>query len=116
MPRPKQAGAGTAVAAPRRTCYFRGPMDGAPEAEAPTAGLPPGRAIDRSGGSAPLLRRRKAAPQTGSQRRGIVVTLVMILLLAPLVALSPWVLSGALIVACGIYVAFEFALVKVPLH
>jgi CBS domain containing-hemolysin-like protein len=91
-------------------------MDGAPEAEAPTAGLPARRPIDRSGGSAPLLRRKKVAPQTGSQRRGIVLTLVMILLLGPLIALSPWVLSAVLIFTCGIYVAFEFALVKVPLH
>jgi len=62
------------------------------------------------------MRRRRVAPQTGSQKRGIVLTLVMIAFLAPLVALSPWVLSAALILACAIYVAFEFALVKVPIH
>jgi CBS domain containing-hemolysin-like protein len=91
-------------------------MDGAPEAEAPTAPRPPGSAIARSAAPTLMLRRRKAAPQTVSQRRGVVLTLVMILMLAPLVALSPWVLSASLILACGIYVAYEFALVKVPLH
>ncbi|HET6585622.1 MAG TPA: hemolysin family protein [Nannocystaceae bacterium] len=92
-------------------------MDGAPEAEAPTAPrLPPGRSIVTSAGSSPLFRRRKPAAETVSQRRGIVLTLVLLALLAPLVALSPWVLSASLILACGIYVAFEFALVKLPLH
>jgi hypothetical protein len=43
-------------------------------------------------------------------------TLVALAVLTPLAILSPWMLSAILIGACGIYVAFEFALVKVPLH
>ncbi len=91
-------------------------MDGAPEAEV----SPPAGVIVRSASiqtPGPALRPRRAAPQqTGSQRRGIVLTLVMLAVLGPLVAMSPWVLSAVLILLCGVYVAFEFALVKVQQH
>lgn len=50
-----------------------------------------------------------------SQKRAVISTLVLIALVAPLAALSPWILSLLLIVTCGVYVAFEFALVKVPM-
>ena len=46
----------------------------------------------------------------------MVVTLLLLAVLAPLATLSPWTLSACLILGCAIYVAFEFALVKVPLH
>lgn len=51
-----------------------------------------------------------------SQKRSLVATLVVIALLAPLATLSPWILSVLLIATCGVYVAFEFALVKVPMR
>ncbi len=42
---------------------------------------------------------------------------VMLLVIGlPMILLSPWILSVALILTCGIYVAFEFALVKIPLR
>lgn len=49
-------------------------------------------------------------------KRGLVGTLLLLAVLAPLAALSPWTLSLCLILGCAIYVAFEFALVKVPVH
>lgn len=49
-------------------------------------------------------------------KRGLVATLVALAVLAPLMSLSPWSLSAGLIVGCGVCVAFEFALVKVPLR
>src|SRR5688572_1841883 len=92
-------------------------MDGASDADAPTAqGISPGRSVAASARSPRAVRPRKRAVQPVSQRRGIVITLLLLAMLAPLVALSPWVLSGALILGCAIYVAFEFALVKLPLH
>lgn len=51
-----------------------------------------------------------------SQKRALVTTVIVIGALAPLATLSPWILSVLLIAACGIYVAFEFALVKVPMR
>jgi CBS domain containing-hemolysin-like protein len=51
-----------------------------------------------------------------SQKRALITTLIVIAALAPLATLSPWILSVLLIAACGIYVAFEFALVKVPMR
>jgi CBS domain containing-hemolysin-like protein len=51
-----------------------------------------------------------------SQKKGIIATLIALAVLAPVAALSPWLLSVALILACGVYVAFEFALVKVPMR
>jgi len=49
-------------------------------------------------------------------KRGLVATLLLLAVLAPLAAMSPWTLSLCLILGCAIYVAYEFALVKVPLH
>jgi CBS domain containing-hemolysin-like protein len=92
-------------------------MEGAPEADASTPARPPPRPKHvNAAGSAILLRPRRPAAQTGSQRRGMVLTLVMLALLGPLVVLSPWVLSAVLILLCGVYVAFEFAIVKIQIH
>lgn len=55
-------------------------------------------------------------PPSSSQKRGVVTTLVLLALVAPLATLSPWILSVLLILTCGVYVAFEFALVKVPMR
>ena len=55
-------------------------------------------------------------PKARSQKKGIIVTVVLLAVLAPLASLSPWALSVALIAACGVFVAFEFALVKVPMR
>jgi hypothetical protein len=55
-------------------------------------------------------------PPSRSQKKGIVVTLIVVGVAAPLAAISPWVLSAFLILGCAIYVAFEFALVKVPMR
>jgi CBS domain containing-hemolysin-like protein len=52
---------------------------------------------------------------SSSQKRAIVTTLVLVALVAPLAALSPWILSVLLIATCGVYVSFEFALVKMPM-
>lgn len=52
----------------------------------------------------------------GAGKRGLVLTLVVLAIFAPIATISPWTLSLCLILGCGIYVAFEFALVKVPLH
>lgn len=52
----------------------------------------------------------------GSGKRGLVATLLLLAVLAPLASLSPWTLSACLILGCAVYVAFEFALVKVPMH
>jgi CBS domain containing-hemolysin-like protein len=46
----------------------------------------------------------------------MVVTVLCVIALAGLSVLSPWLLSAALIAGCGVYVAFEFALVKVSLR
>ncbi len=51
-----------------------------------------------------------------SQSRGIVATLIVVAVVAPVAMLSPWLLSVALILSCGIYVSFEFALVKIPIR
>lgn len=51
-----------------------------------------------------------------SNTTGLVATLIAVALLVPLVLISPWILSTVLIVACGIYVSFEFALVQVSLR
>lgn len=56
------------------------------------------------------------SPTSPSPKRSVVSTLVVIAILAPLAALSPWLLSATLIFGCAIYVAFEFALVKVPMR
>jgi CBS domain containing-hemolysin-like protein len=54
----------------------------------------------------------KRAPVPPS-RKVIAVTLLLVVTLLALSAMSPWLLSAALILGCGVYVAFEFALVKV---
>jgi len=54
--------------------------------------------------------------QPRSNTTGLVATLIALGLLIPLVLISPWVLSIVLIVLCGIYVSFEFALVQVSLR
>lgn len=51
-----------------------------------------------------------------SQKQGIITTLIVVALLVPVALLSPWVLSLVLIFSCGVYVAFEFALVKMPIR
>ena len=57
-----------------------------------------------------------ALARGGSNKRGLVLTLFLLAIFTPLALLSPWSLSLCLILGCGTYVAFEFALVKVPLH
>lgn len=59
-------------------------------------------------------KRRARASSTG--RGGLVFTLLLTAILGYLLSLSPWALSAGLIVGCGLYVAFEFALVKVSVH
>ena len=44
------------------------------------------------------------------------MTLALIAGAIALSTLSPWALSVTLILACGVYVAFEFALVKIPMR
>ncbi len=46
----------------------------------------------------------------------MVSTIIMLAVAAPLMAISPWLLSAGLILGCGIYVAYEFALVKIPIR
>ncbi len=48
--------------------------------------------------------------------KAVVITLGVVALLILLASLSIWLLSFALIFACGIYVAFEFALVQASLR
>ncbi len=59
---------------------------------------------------------RPPKPSSRSQKTGLIVTLVLLAIAAPIAALSPWALSAALIVVCGVCVAFEFALVKIPVR
>ena len=51
-----------------------------------------------------------------SGKRGVFLTLLLIAVVVPLFTLSPWILSVGLIATCGVYVAFEFALVKISLR
>lgn len=46
----------------------------------------------------------------------ILTTLALLLVLGPLLFRSPWLLSVGLILFCGLFVAYEFALVKVPVR
>lgn len=46
----------------------------------------------------------------------ILTTLALLLVLGPLLFGSPWLLSAGLILFCGLFVAYEFALVKVPVR
>jgi CBS domain containing-hemolysin-like protein len=55
-------------------------------------------------------------PSSASSKRGFGGTLLLIAIAAPLAALSPWIGSLLLILGCGIFVAFEFALVKIPVR
>jgi CBS domain containing-hemolysin-like protein len=55
-------------------------------------------------------------PRAVGNKRGLVVTLLLLAIFTPFALLSPWTLSVCLILGCGTYVAFEFALVKVSLH
>lgn len=56
------------------------------------------------------------SPAPRSNTAGLLATLIAVGLLVPLVLISPWILSTVLIVLCGIYVSFEFALVQVSLR
>jgi CBS domain containing-hemolysin-like protein len=58
--------------------------------------------------------RPAAAPRpVPPSRKLLAVTFFIVAALVGLSVLNPWLLSAALIVGCGVYVAFEFALVKV---
>ncbi|HLO01509.1 MAG TPA: hemolysin family protein [Symbiobacteriaceae bacterium] len=46
----------------------------------------------------------------------LLTTLALFLILSPLLFGSPWLLSVGLILFCGLFVAYEFALVKVPVR
>jgi CBS domain containing-hemolysin-like protein len=64
-------------------------------------------------------KRRRSSNGTG--RRGVVLTVVLLVLFATFLSFipppaRPWFLSFGLIAGCGLYVAFEFALVKVSVH
>lgn len=61
-----------------------------------------------------LLPPGPAAPAVPAPR--LLPTLLLLGLLIPLASLSPWSISAALIAMCGVYVAFEFSLVKVPVR
>ena len=56
------------------------------------------------------------SPAPRANTTGLLATLIAVGLLVPLVLISPWILSTVLIVLCGIYVSFEFALVQVSLR
>jgi CBS domain containing-hemolysin-like protein len=55
-------------------------------------------------------------PPVPTSKRIFAVTLIFVGMLVGLSLLSPWLLSAALIVGCGVCVAFEFALVKVSVR
>jgi CBS domain containing-hemolysin-like protein len=61
------------------------------------------------------LRRPRAAKPV-ADRRGFIATLIALVVLVPLMSISPWSLSAGLILGCGVCVTFEFALVKTPLR
>jgi CBS domain containing-hemolysin-like protein len=46
----------------------------------------------------------------------LLATLALCLVIASLLFRSPWLLSLGLLISCGIFVAYEFALVKVPVR
>jgi CBS domain containing-hemolysin-like protein len=48
--------------------------------------------------------------------RSLWPTLIVLAGAAPVLALSPWLLSVGLILGCGIFVAYEFSLVKIPVR
>ncbi len=83
-----------------------------PEGPEPDASAGADAGASRSGmrGNGARARRPDGA------KRGAVVTLVLLAIVISIARLSSWTLSAALIVGCGVYVAFEFALVKVPVH
>lgn len=51
-----------------------------------------------------------------SSRRALLATLVLVAVALPIMSSSPWLLSAGLILGCGVYVAYEFALVKIPVR
>lgn len=53
-----------------------------------------------------------ADPPPPAQGPRLLPTVLGLLVLAPLMVLSPWTASAGLILLCGVFVAFEFALVK----
>lgn len=58
-------------------------------------------------------------PATSAQpasKPRVLPTLLVLLVLVPLLSANPWSLSAGLIALCGVYVAFEFALVKVSVR
>lgn len=59
------------------------------------------------------MRQASAPPPAPPSKKLLAMTLFIVAALAGLSVLNPWLLSAALIVGCGVYVAFEFALVKV---
>jgi CBS domain containing-hemolysin-like protein len=64
-------------------------------------------------------KRRRSSNGTG--RRGLALTLVLLVMFGAFLGmlpsdLRPWFLSAGLILGCGLYVSFEFALVKVSVH
>lgn len=52
----------------------------------------------------------------GSGNRSAVPTLITLAVAIPLMAMNSWILSAGLIVGCGLFVAYEFALVKMPVR
>lgn len=55
-------------------------------------------------------------PPAKGETQSVVPTLLALLVLVPLASLSPWTVSAGLIGLCGVYVAFEFALVKISVR
>ena len=58
----------------------------------------------------------RSNPPRPFRRRGLVFTLILIAAAAVVGAQSPWLLSLMLVMGCGVFVAFEFALVKVSVR
>jgi CBS domain containing-hemolysin-like protein len=52
-------------------------------------------------------------PTSKTPASSVIPTLIALLVLVPILSLSSWTVSAGLIALCGVYVAFEFALVKV---
>src|SRR5215207_3772246 len=71
-------------------------------------GIAPGPALS--------VRPPSKRPPVPSSKKAIAVTLLWVAGMLGLSLASPWLLSAVLIVGCGVYVAFEFALVKVSLR
>jgi CBS domain containing-hemolysin-like protein len=67
-------------------------------------------------GLAPSTHPPASRPTVPPSKKHVAVTLMLVAALAILSTQSPWLLSAALIMGCGVYVAFEFALVKVSMR